>query len=64
MDHAVGAGAAGEMPEFVTRFSSNEPHRNNGIYVIRFPKRYRRTPALALYPRLWLPGWRGHEFPF
>jgi choline dehydrogenase-like flavoprotein len=36
MDHAVGAGAAGEMPEFVTRFSSNEPHRNNGIYVIRF----------------------------
>ena len=36
MDHAVGAGAAGEMPEFVTKFSSNEPHRNNGIYVIRF----------------------------
>jgi choline dehydrogenase-like flavoprotein len=36
MDHAVGAGAAGEMPEFVTKFSSSEPHRNNGVYVIRF----------------------------
>ena len=36
MDHAVGAGAAGEMPEFITSHSASEPHRANGIYVIRF----------------------------
>jgi len=36
MDHAVGAGAAGEMPEFLTDFSASEPQRNNGIYVVRF----------------------------
>jgi choline dehydrogenase-like flavoprotein len=36
MDHAVGAGAAGEMVEFITSHSASEPHRANGIYVIRF----------------------------
>jgi choline dehydrogenase-like flavoprotein len=36
MDHAVGAGAAGEMPEFLTNSSASEPQRNNGIYVVRF----------------------------
>jgi choline dehydrogenase-like flavoprotein len=36
MDHAVGAGAAGEMPEFLTQSSASEPQRNNGIYVVRF----------------------------
>ena len=36
MDHAVGAGAAGEMAEFITSHSASEPHRANGIYVIRF----------------------------
>ena len=36
MDHAVGAGAAGEMPEFLTKSSAGEPQRNNGIYVVRF----------------------------
>ena len=36
MDHAVGAGAAGEMPDFITSHSASEPHRANGIYVIRF----------------------------
>ena len=36
MDHAVGAGAAGELVEFITSHSASEPHRANGIYVIRF----------------------------
>lgn len=36
MDHVVGAGAAGEMPEFLTKLSASQPHRANGIYVVRF----------------------------
>ena len=36
MDHAVGAGAAGEMAEFLTKSDASEPQRNNGIYVVRF----------------------------
>ena len=32
----VGAGAAGEMPEFLTKVSASQPHRANGIYVVRF----------------------------
>jgi choline dehydrogenase-like flavoprotein len=36
MDHAVGAGAGGEMPEFVTKIGASMAHRANGIYVIRF----------------------------
>jgi choline dehydrogenase-like flavoprotein len=36
MDHAVGAGAAGEIPELATRYSASQPHRANGIYVVRF----------------------------
>jgi choline dehydrogenase-like flavoprotein len=36
MDHVVGAGAAGEMPEFLTKVSASQPHRANGIYVVRF----------------------------
>ena len=36
MDHVVGAGAAGEMPDFLTAYSASEPNRPNGIYVARF----------------------------
>src|SRR5262249_49218816 len=36
MDHAVGAGAAGEMPGFETKKTASDPVRSNGIYVIRF----------------------------
>jgi choline dehydrogenase-like flavoprotein len=37
MDHAVGGGAAGELPDFKpTPTPMSGPHRNNGIYVIRF----------------------------
>lgn len=37
MDHAVGAGASGELPGFDPKPDSlSGPHRANGIYVIRF----------------------------
>ncbi len=36
MDHAVGAGASGELPDMEFKKSASEPNRPNGIYVIRF----------------------------
>jgi choline dehydrogenase-like flavoprotein len=37
MDHAVGAGASGELPGFDSRPTPlSGPHRANGIYVVRF----------------------------
>ena len=36
MDHAVGAGASGEMSDFDYKASASDPRRPNGIYIIRF----------------------------
>lgn len=36
MDHAVGAGAAGELPGLETRASAADAPRPNGLYIIRF----------------------------
>jgi choline dehydrogenase-like flavoprotein len=36
MDHAVGAGATGELSGYPERHSVGGPHRANGIYLIRF----------------------------
>ncbi|MGH9341419.1 MAG: GMC family oxidoreductase [Acidobacteriota bacterium] len=36
MDHAVGAGASGELPHFDTKASASDPSRPNGVYIIRF----------------------------
>jgi choline dehydrogenase-like flavoprotein len=36
MDHAMGGGAVGELPEFAVKPSLNGPHRPCGIYVPRF----------------------------
>ena len=36
MDHVVGAGAAGELPQFSVRKRASDPRRPNGIYMIRF----------------------------
>ncbi|MFQ5738653.1 MAG: GMC family oxidoreductase [Acidobacteriota bacterium] len=36
MDHAVGAGASGELADFSSRKTASEPNRPNGIYVVRF----------------------------
>ena len=36
MDHAVGGGAAGEMPDFIAKHTAGKPRRANGIYLVRF----------------------------
>jgi choline dehydrogenase-like flavoprotein len=36
MDHAVGAGASGELRDFEVKKSAADPNRPNGIYIIRF----------------------------
>ena len=41
MDHAVGGGATGHLPDFKIAPNANEPRRPNGIYVPRF----RNTPS-------------------
>jgi choline dehydrogenase-like flavoprotein len=41
MDHVVGGGASGTLPEMKVRPDANEPQRPNGIYVPRF----RNTPS-------------------
>jgi choline dehydrogenase-like flavoprotein len=41
MDHVVGGGASGKLPNFGAPPSANEPARPNGIYVPRF----RNTPT-------------------
>ncbi|HEY2148371.1 MAG TPA: GMC family oxidoreductase, partial [Pirellulales bacterium] len=41
MDHVVGGGAFGILPDFNVRPSANEPQRPNGIYIPRF----RNTPS-------------------
>src|SRR5438067_1464136 len=47
MDHVVGAGASGRLPEFKTLPNANEPERPNGIYVPRF----RNTPSSKRHSR-------------
>lgn len=47
MDHAVGAGASGELTDIPFRKSAAEPNRPNGIYVIRF----RNIPGEKRHPR-------------
>jgi choline dehydrogenase-like flavoprotein len=41
MDHVVGGGASGSLPELKVRPNANEPQRPNGIYIPRF----RNTPS-------------------
>jgi choline dehydrogenase-like flavoprotein len=36
MDHAVGAGASGELKDFDFKKSAADPARPNGIYIVRF----------------------------
>ena len=36
MDHAVGGGASGHLPDMKIRPDANEPQRPNGIYIPRF----------------------------
>src|SRR5438445_13642294 len=41
MDHVVGGGATGHLPDFKIAPNANDPRRPNGIYVPRF----RNTPT-------------------
>ena len=41
MDHVVGGGATGQLPDMKTPPNANEPQRPNGIYIPRF----RNTPS-------------------
>jgi choline dehydrogenase-like flavoprotein len=64
MDHVVGAGASGRLPNFKTLPDANEPARPNGIYIPRF----RNTPKSDKHPRFirgyGYQGGAGAEFNF
>jgi choline dehydrogenase-like flavoprotein len=47
MDHVVGGGASGRLPDFNVRPDANQPQRPNGIYVPRFTN----TPTSGKHPR-------------
>jgi choline dehydrogenase-like flavoprotein len=47
MDHVVGGGASGRLPELKEKPDANEPQRPNGIYIPRF----RNTPKSGKHPR-------------
>src|SRR5205807_2003217 len=47
MDHVVGAGASGHLPDFNPLPDANEPQRPNGIYIPRF----RNTPSSNKHSR-------------
>jgi choline dehydrogenase-like flavoprotein len=47
MDHVVGGGASGSLPQFNAAPNANEPSRPNGIYIPRF----RNTPSSKKHPR-------------
>ncbi len=64
MDHVVGAGASGHLPDFKTAPNANEPKRPNGIYIPRF----RNTPSGNKHSRFirgyGYQGGAGAEFNF
>ena len=47
MDHVVGGGAYGKLPELKGKANANEPARPNGIYIPRF----RNTPTSGKHSR-------------
>jgi choline dehydrogenase-like flavoprotein len=64
MDHVVGGGASGHLPDFKPAPNANEPARPNGIYVPRF----RNTPSSPKHSRFirgyGYQGGAGSEFNF
>jgi len=64
MDHVVGGGASGHLPDFKPTPDANEPARPNGIYVPRF----RNTPSTPKHSRFirgyGYQGGAGPEFNF
>jgi choline dehydrogenase-like flavoprotein len=64
MDHVVGGGAAGQLPDMMSRPNANLPQRPNGIYIPRFrntPSSKKRSPFLRGYG---FQGGAGVEFNF
>ncbi|MGH9742536.1 MAG: GMC oxidoreductase, partial [Candidatus Acidiferrum sp.] len=64
MDHVVGGGASGRLPNFNILPNANEPQRPNGIYVPRFrntPSSKTRSPFIRGYG---YQGGAGAEFNF
>lgn len=64
MDHVVGGGAGGRLPDFKDLPNANEPARPNGIYIPRF----RNTPSSKDRPKFirgyGYQGGAGPEFNF
>src|SRR5580704_16870956 len=64
MDHVVGGGASGRLPDLKTLPDANEPQRTNGIYIPRF----RNTPSSTKETRFirgyGFQGGAGAEFNF
>jgi choline dehydrogenase-like flavoprotein len=64
MDHVVGGGATGQLPDMKTAPNANEPQRPNGIYIPRF----RNTPSAKKHSQFirgyGYQGGAGPEFNF
>jgi len=64
MDHVVGGGATGHLPDMKTPPNANEPQRPNGIYIPRF----RNTPSTKKHSQFirgyGYQGGAGPEFNF
>ena len=64
MDHVVGGGASGHLPDFKMPPNANEPKRPNGIYIPRF----RNTPSSKKHSQFirgyGFQGGAGPEFNF
>ena len=64
MDHCVGAGAHGELPAYDERPNISNPHRANGIYVIRFRNVDRNNRSKAFLRGYGYQGGAGPQFDF
>jgi choline dehydrogenase-like flavoprotein len=64
MDHCVGAGASGELPDFPVRKSASEPTRPNGIYIVRFRNLPGDQPHKRFIRGYGFQGWARPEFNF
>ena len=64
MDHVVGGGASGRLPNFDTRPNANEPARPNGIYVPRFRNTPKTGKSSGFIRGYGYQGGAGAEFNF
>lgn len=64
MDHCVGAGARGELPDMEGQPSVNGPHRANGIYLIRYRNTSKSNRSSAFLRGYGYQGGAEPEFDF